>query len=387
MEGKLMALKVMTVFGTRPEAIKMAPLVKALEQAEDMKSIVAVTAQHREMLDQVLNLFEITPDYDLNIMSKGQTLYDVTNKTLEGLKEVLEVSQPDIVLVHGDTTTTFAGALSAFYQQIPVGHVEAGLRTGDIYSPYPEEMNRKLTGALTTYHFAPTSIAQINLLEENIKEESIFVTGNTVIDALSTTVKKKYKFPEEVLNEIDYSKRRVVLVTTHRRENLGEPMRQVYRAIRRIVEEFTDIEVVFPMHRNPNVRTIVAEELGNIERVHLIDPLEYEPFANLMARSYLVMTDSGGIQEEAPSLGKPVLVLRDTTERPEAVAAGTVKLVGTDEMAVYLAAYELLSDEKAYKSMAGAINPYGDGRASKRIVEALRFALLGIGERPKNFVK
>lgn len=387
MEGKLMALKVMTVFGTRPEAIKMAPLVKALEQAEDMKSIVAVTAQHREMLDQVLILFEITPDYDLNIMSKGQTLYDVTNKTLEGLKEVLEVSQPDIVLVHGDTTTTFAGALSAFYQQIPVGHVEAGLRTGDIYSPYPEEMNRKLTGALTTYHFAPTSIAQINLLEENIKEESIFVTGNTVIDALSTTVKKKYKFPEEVLNEIDYSKRRVVLVTTHRRENLGEPMRQVYRAIRRIVEEFTDIEVVFPMHRNPNVRTIVAEELGNIERVHLIDPLEYEPFANLMARSYLVMTDSGGIQEEAPSLGKPVLVLRDTTERPEAVAAGTVKLVGTDEMAVYLAAYELLSDEKAYKSMAGAINPYGDGRASKRIVEALRFALLGIGERPKNFVK
>lgn len=387
MEGKLMALKVMTVFGTRPEAIKMAPLVKALEQAEDMKSIVAVTAQHREMLDQVLILFEITPDYDLNIMSKGQTLYDVTNKTLEGLKEVLEVSQPDIVLVHGDTTTTFAGALSAFYQQIPVGHVEAGLRTGDIYSPYPEEMNRKLTGALTTYHFAPTSIAQINLLEENIKEESIFVTGNTVIDALSTTVKKKYQFPEEVLNEIDYSKRRVVLVTTHRRENLGEPMRQVYRAIRRIVEEFTDIEVVFPMHRNPNVRTIVAEELGNIERVHLIDPLEYEPFANLMARSYLVMTDSGGIQEEAPSLGKPVLVLRDTTERPEAVAAGTVKLVGTDEMAVYLAAYELLSDEKAYKSMAGAINPYGDGRASKRIVEALRFALLGIGERPKNFVK
>lgn len=378
-------LKVMTVFGTRPEAIKMAPVVKALEAAPDMEAIVTVTAQHREMLDQVLHLFSITPDYDLNIMSAGQTLYDVTTKALLGLKDVLEEAKPDVVLVHGDTTTTFAGALAAFYQEIPVGHVEAGLRTGNIYSPFPEEMNRKLTGSLTTYHFSPTSSAEKNLLKENISSEHLYVTGNTVIDALRTTVKEGYHFEEELLNSLDYEQKRIILVTTHRRENLGEPMRHVYRAIRRLVHEFEDIEVVFPVHRNPKVRSIVAEELGDTERVHLIDPLEYEPFANLMARSYLLMTDSGGIQEEAPALGKPVLVLRNTTERPEAVTAGTVKLVGTDEEAVFMTARRLLSDKEAYASMANSVNPYGDGEASRRIIEALRFELLNSGKRPNRF--
>ena len=378
-------LKVMTVFGTRPEAIKMAPVVKALEAAPDMEAIVTVTAQHREMLDQVLHLFSITPDYDLNIMSAGQTLYDVTTKALLGLKDVLEEAKPDVVLVHGDTTTTFAGALAAFYQEIPVGHVEAGLRTGNIYSPFPEEMNRKLTGSLTTYHFSPTSSAEKNLLKENISSEHLYVTGNTVIDALRTTVKEGYHFEEELLNSLDYEQKRIILVTTHRRENLGEPMRHVYRAIRRLVHEFDDIEVVFPVHRNPKVRSIVAEELGDTERVHLIDPLEYEPFANLMARSYLLMTDSGGIQEEAPALGKPVLVLRNTTERPEAVTAGTVKLVGTDEEAVFMTARRLLSDKEAYASMANSVNPYGDGEASRRIIESLRFELLNSGKRPDRF--
>lgn len=378
-------LKVMTVFGTRPEAIKMAPVVKALEAAPDMEAIVTVTAQHREMLDQVLHLFSITPDYDLNIMSASQTLYDVTTKALLGLKDVLEEAKPDVVLVHGDTTTTFAGALAAFYQEIPVGHVEAGLRTGNIYSPFPEEMNRKLTGSLTTYHFSPTSSAEKNLLKENISSEHLYVTGNTVIDALRTTVKERYHFEEELLNSLDYEQKRIILVTTHRRENLGEPMRHVYRAIRRLVHEFDDIEVVFPVHRNPKVRSIVAEELGDTERVHLIDPLEYEPFANLMARSYLLMTDSGGIQEEAPALGKPVLVLRNTTERPEAVTAGTVKLVGTDEEAVFMTARRLLSDKEAYASMANSVNPYGDGEASRRIIEALRFELLNSGKRPDRF--
>lgn len=380
-----MAIKVMTVFGTRPEAIKMAPLVKELEKAEGIESIVAVTAQHREMLDQVLDLFEIKPDYDLNIMSKGQTLYDVTNKTLDGMQEVFLKSRPDIVLVHGDTTTTFAGALSAFYQQIPVGHVEAGLRTGNIYSPFPEEMNRKLTGQIATYHFAPTVGAANNLLKTAVEENRIFITGNTVIDALSTTVKEDYVFPVEELNKIDYEKSRVILVTTHRRENLGNPMRQTYKAIKRLVEEFADIEVIFPVHRNPKVRDIVREELGDVERVHLIDPLEYEPFANLMAKSYLVLTDSGGIQEEAPSLGKPVLVLRDTTERPEAVEAGTVKLIGTDEEIVYKTAQDLLANKESYLAMSNAVNPYGDGKASKRIVQAILFELAGKGTRPNNF--
>ncbi len=378
-------LKVMTVFGTRPEAIKMAPVVKALMEAPDMEPIVTVTAQHRDMLDQVLKLFDITPDYDLNIMSQGQTLYDVTDRALIGLRDVLKEAKPDVVLVHGDTTTTFAGALASFYQEIPVGHVEAGLRTGNIYSPFPEEMNRKLTGSLATYHFAPTSSAENNLLRENISAGHLFVTGNTVIDALSTTVKDDYVFSEDLLNSLDYENKRIVLLTTHRRENLGEPMRHVYKAVQRLVAEFPDIEVVFPVHKNPKVREIVREELGSIDRVHLIDPLDYEPFANLMARSYLVMTDSGGIQEEAPALGKPVLVLRNTTERPEAVTAGTVRLVGTNAETVYETAKRLLANREAYEAMSNAVNPYGDGEASRRIIEALRYEFLNSGKKPDRF--
>ncbi len=384
--GGLNMLKVMTIFGTRPEAIKMAPVVKALAEAPDMDPIVTVTAQHRDMLDQVLRLFDITPDYDLNIMSPGQTLYDVTDRALLGLKSVLEEAKPDVVLVHGDTTTTFAGALASFYQEIPVGHVEAGLRTGNIYSPFPEEMNRKLTGSLATYHFAPTSSSESNLVKENINQDHLYVTGNTVIDALATTVREDYVFEEEAINALDSTKR-IVLVTTHRRENLGEPMRHVYGAIRQLVEEFVDIQIVFPVHKNPKVRQVVQEELGTVERVTLIDPLDYEPFANLMAKSYLILTDSGGIQEEAPALGKPVLVLRDTTERPEAVTAGTVRLVGTDKDAVHDAAYELLHDEDAYKIMSNSVNPYGDGQASRRIVEALRHEFLGNPNVPDRFGK
>ena len=380
-------LKVMTIFGTRPEAIKMAPVVKALEAADDMESIVTVTAQHREMLDQVLHLFSITPDYDLNIMSQGQTLYDVTCKALLGLQGVLKEAKPDVVLVHGDTTTTFVGALAAFYEGIPVGHVEAGLRTGNIYSPFPEEMNRKLTGAIGTYHFAPTSTSESNLLKENINPDHLYVTGNTVIDALQTTVQTDYTFKEELLNQIDYINNKVILVTTHRRENLGDPMRNVYEAIRDIINEQEDVEVIFPMHRNPKVRNIVQDVLGHMDRVHLIEPLEYEPFANLMARTYLIMTDSGGIQEEAPSLGKPVLVLRDTTERPEAVEAGTVKLVGTDKESVYRTATELIVNKEAYLAMSNAVNPYGDGLASERIVQALRHEFFEDQDKPTTFGK
>ena len=380
-------LKVMTIFGTRPEAIKMAPVVKALEAADDMESIVTVTAQHREMLDQVLHLFSITPDYDLNIMSQGQTLYDVTCKALLGLQGVLKEAKPDVVLVHGDTTTTFVGALAAFYEGIPVGHVEAGLRTGNIYSPFPEEMNRKLTGAIGTYHFAPTSTSESNLLKENINPAHLYVTGNTVIDALQTTVQTDYTFKEELLNQIDYINNKVILVTTHRRENLGDPMRNVYEAIRDIINEQEDVEVIFPMHRNPKVRNIVQDVLGHMDRVHLIEPLEYEPFANLMARTYLIMTDSGGIQEEAPSLGKPVLVLRDTTERPEAVEAGTVKLVGTDKESVYRTATELIVNKEAYLAMSNAVNPYGDGLASDRIVQALRYEFFEDQDKPTTFGK
>ena len=380
-------LKVMTIFGTRPEAIKMAPVVKALEAADDMESIVTVTAQHREMLDQVLHLFSITPDYDLNIMSQGQTLYDVTCKALLGLQGVLKEAKPDVVLVHGDTTTTFVGALAAFYEGIPVGHVEAGLRTGNIYSPFPEEMNRKLTGAIGSYHFAPTSTSESNLLKENINPAHLYVTGNTVIDALQTTVQTDYTFKEELLNQIDYINNKVILVTTHRRENLGDPMRNVYEAIRDIINEQEDVEVIFPMHRNPKVRNIVQDVLGHMDRVHLIEPLEYEPFANLMARTYLIMTDSGGIQEEAPSLGKPVLVLRDTTERPEAVEAGTVKLVGTDKESVYRTATELIVNKEAYLAMSNAVNPYGDGLASDRIVQALRYEFFEDQDKPTTFGK
>lgn len=365
-------LKVMTVFGTRPEAIKMCPLVLEMRKHPDeIEPLVAVTAQHREMLDQVLHLFGITPDYDLNIMSAGQTLYDVTEKALRGLQKVLEEAKPDLVLVHGDTTTTFAGALAAFYAQIPVGHVEAGLRTGNKYSPFPEEMNRKLTGALADYHFAPTATSKANLLRENVPEAKIVVTGNTVIDALKTTVKKDYRFDDNALHEVLDSGKRLILMTTHRRENLGEPMRHVYKALCEVLRTHPGVEAIFPVHKNPKVRQIVDEELGHLPQVHLIEPLDYEPFANLMARVDIVLTDSGGIQEEAPALGKPVLVLRDTTERPEAVSAGTVKLIGTAYEDVLRETNLLLDDVAHYRSMAEAVNPYGDGEACARIVNRI----------------
>lgn len=380
-------IKVMAVFGTRPEAIKMAPVVLELKKHTDsVQTVVAVTAQHRQMLDQVLHLFCIVPDYDLDIMSRGQTLYDITARAMMGLKAVLEKEKPDLVLVHGDTTTTFAGALAAYYQQIPVGHVEAGLRTGNIYSPFPEEMNRKLTGAVAALHFAPTTTARENLLREAVKETAVYVTGNTVIDALMKTVRPDYRFDDEDLRSIDFAKRRIILLTTHRRENLGEPMRHIYKALRSIVGETEDAEIVFPVHRNPLVRQVVNEELAGAERINLIEPLDYEPFANLMSRSYLVLTDSGGIQEEAPSLGKPVLVLRNTTERPEAVKADTVALIGTDKDAVYNTTKTLLTDADAYNAMSNAVNPYGDGRAAERIVRAILHVFAGKGGRPDEFM-
>ena len=365
-------IKLMTVFGTRPEAIKMCPLVLEMRKYPDLiQPIVAVTAQHREMLDQVLELFGIKPDYDLNIMTSGQTLHDVTTRALMGLKEVMEEAKPDMVLVHGDTTTTFAGALAAFYAQIPVGHVEAGLRTGNKYSPYPEEMNRKLTGAIADMHFAPTATSKENLLKENVNPKGILVTGNTVIDALQTTVKDEYKFADEDFNKVFATGHRLILMTTHRRENLGEPMRNVYKALKAVLETHDDVEAIFPVHKNPKVREIVREELGSLDRVHLIEPMDYEPFANLMSKVDIVLTDSGGIQEEAPALGKPVLVLRDTTERPEAVVAGTVKLIGTDYDVVLNETNLLLDDAEHYKNMAEAANPYGDGRACERIIKAI----------------
>ena len=365
-------IKLMTVFGTRPEAIKMCPLVLEMRKyPEYIQPIVAVTAQHREMLDQVLDLFGIKPDYDLNIMTSGQTLYDVTTRALMGLKPVMEEAKPDMVLVHGDTTTTFAGALAAFYAQIPVGHVEAGLRTGNKYSPYPEEMNRKLTGSIADMHFAPTSTSKGNLLKENVAPATILVTCNTVIDALQTTVKDDYHFADEAFNKVFESGHRLILMTTHRRENLGEPMRHVYRALKSVLETHSDVEAIFPVHKNPKVREIVNEELGHLDRVHLIEPMDYEPFANLMAKVDIVLTDSGGIQEEAPALGKPVLVLRDTTERPEAVDAGTVKLVGTAYEDVLRETNMLLDDADHYRSMAEAANPYGDGKACERIIKAI----------------
>lgn len=368
-------LKIMVVFGTRPEAIKMCPVVLEMNKYPDyIEPIVAVTAQHREMLDQVLNLFKIKPDYDLNIMTTGQTLYDVTERALEGLRHVLTEAKPDIVLVHGDTTTTFVGALAAFYAQIAVGHVEAGLRTGDKYSPFPEEMNRKLTGAIADYNFAPTTTSKANLLQENIAADKIFITGNTVIDALATTVKNDYVFEDDAINEFlqtTKKKERLILVTTHRRENLGEPMRHVYKALREVLETHSDVRAIFPVHKNPKVRAIVKEELGHLDRISLIEPMDYEPFANMMAQVDIVLTDSGGIQEEAPALGKPVLVLRDTTERPEAVDAGTVKLVGTAYEDVLRETNKLLEDKEYYKQMSDACNPYGDGRAAERIIKII----------------
>ncbi|MGN1310118.1 MAG: non-hydrolyzing UDP-N-acetylglucosamine 2-epimerase [Clostridia bacterium] len=360
-------IKVMTVFGTRPEAIKMAPLVKELKSRKEIKCIVCVTAQHRQMLDQVLEVFNITPDYDLNIMKQGQTLSDITSRALKGLEEVILKEKPNIVLVHGDTTTTFAGALAAFYAQTDIGHVEAGLRTWDKYSPYPEEMNRQMVGVLADMHFAPTENSKKSLLAEGKKEEDIFVTGNTAIDALATTVQKNYF--HDVFNWLGDSK--LILLTAHRRENLGEPMRHMFRAVKRIVQEFPDVKVVYPVHLNPRVREVADEILGNDDRIKLIEPLEVIDFHNFIAKSHIILTDSGGIQEEAPSLGKPVLVLRDTTERPEGIEAGTLKLVGTNEEVIYNETKELLTNKEKYDKMSLASNPYGDGKASKRIVDAI----------------
>ncbi|MEL5987647.1 UDP-N-acetylglucosamine 2-epimerase (non-hydrolyzing) [Kurthia gibsonii] len=360
--------KVMTVFGTRPEAIKMAPLVKALQQnTEQIDTVVTVTAQHREMLDQVLETFKIVPDYDLNIMKERQTLLDVATRGLEGLDQIMKEAKPDVVLVHGDTATTFVASLAAFYNQVAIGHVEAGLRTWNKYSPYPEEMNRQLTGVLADIHFAPTEQAKENLLKENKEPNSIIVTGNTAIDALATTVANDYTHP--VLESIGDN--RMVLLTAHRRENLGEPMENMFRAIHRILDEHEDVQVVYPMHLNPAVRDTARAILGSHERVHLIEPLEVFDFHNFASHSYMILTDSGGIQEEAPSLGKPVLVLRDTTERPEGIEAGTLKLAGVEEETIYDLTKELLTDSALYNQMAQASNPYGDGHASERIVEAL----------------
>lgn len=363
--------KIFIIFGTRPEAIKMAPVVKEIEKHGDLQAVVCVTAQHRQMLDQVLDLFHIQPDYDLNIMKQGQTLQDITAEVLRGLKPILEKEKPDLVLVHGDTTTTFAGALAAYYARISAGHVEAGLRTGNKYSPYPEEINRRLTGALVDWHFAPTLLAKQNLLKENVCGEQIIVTGNTVIDALQMTVNNGYKFQDGVLQKALQSGKRIIVMTTHRRENLGEPLRQVYKALKDVLAKHQDTMVVFPVHKNPVVRQVVEEELAGLEQVVLVEPLDYEPFANLMNHAYLILTDSGGIQEEAPSLGKPVLVVRNTTERPEAVEAGTVKLTGTNYDAVYKELTLLLDNADYYKAMAEAVNPYGDGLAAKRIVQKI----------------
>ena len=360
-------IKVMSIFGTRPEAIKMAPLIKELEKRKEIESIVAVTAQHREMLDQVLETFDIKPDYDLNIMKQGQTLADVTTRALQGLEKVIKECKPDIVLVHGDTTTTFAGALAAFYNQVAIGHVEAGLRTYDKYSPWPEEMNRQMVDCMADMYFAPTNLSKENLLRQNISKEKIYVTGNTAIDAMSTTIDKNYK--HEVIDWIGDS--RMILLTAHRRENLGEPMRHIFKAIKRLIDEFDDIKVVYPIHKNPLVREVANEILQGTDRVRLIEPLEVFDFHNFQSKSYMIMSDSGGIQEEAPSLGKPVLVLRDTTERPEGIASGTLKLVGTNEKVIYNEAKKLLTDRVAYDKMSKATNPYGDGHASKRIADAI----------------
>lgn len=359
--------KIMLVFGTRPEAIKMCPLIKELKKRHSIKTLVCVTGQHRQMLDQVLEIFQVTPDYDLSIMKQNQTLFDITTNILNDIKNVLEEVQPDVVLVHGDTSTTFVTALACFYLQIPVGHVEAGLRTYNIYSPYPEEFNRQAVSIVSKYNFAPTDMARQNLLREGKNADSIYVTGNTAIDALQTTVKAEYWHPE--LEWANGS--RLILITAHRRENLGEPMRHMFRAIRKVLDEYSDVKAIYPIHMNPVVRTIAKEIFGNDERIHIIEPLDVLDFHNFQSRSYLILTDSGGIQEEAPSLGKPVLVMRDTTERPEGIAAGTLKLVGTEEKNIYNSFKELLDNSDEYRKMSNASNPYGDGFASKRIADIL----------------
>lgn len=378
-------IKVMTVFGTRPEAIKMAPLAIELANTPEIESTVCVTAQHREMLDQVMELFKITPDYDLDIMKERQSLLGITTRVLEGLDKVIKEAKPDIVLVHGDTTTSFVGALAAFYNQVSVGHVEAGLRTYDKYSPFPEEMNRNLTGRIADMHFSPTVQNKKNLLKENIAPENIYITGNTVIDALKTTVRADYHFQNDLLNTLDFKGKRIITVTAHRRENLGKPLENICNALLELVTKYKDIEIVYPVHLNPAVRETVFGILGNTERVHLIDPVTVDDLHNTIKRSFMVMTDSGGIQEEAPALAKPVLVLRRETERPEAVAAGTVKLAGVDKDVIVKMAKDLLDNEDSYKKMAHAANPYGDGNASKRIVQAILYKY-GLAERPDDYI-
>ncbi len=361
---------VMLVFGTRPEAIKMCPLVNELKTRKSFKTVVCVTGQHRQMLDQVLDAFDVEPDYDLSIMKTSQTLFDITTNILNRIGAVLDEVKPDVVLVHGDTSTTFVTALACFYKQIPVGHVEAGLRTYNIYSPYPEEFNRQAVGIVAKYNFSPTELSKQNLLNEGKNPTSIYVTGNTAIDALKTTVREDYTHPE--LEWAEGS--RLIIITAHRRENLGEPMHNMFRAIRRTMDEYPDVKAIYPIHMNPVVRKAADEELGGCDRIHIIEPLEVLDFHNFLARSYLILTDSGGIQEEAPSLGKPVLVMRDTTERPEGIKAGTLKLVGTDETVIYNSFKELLDNKEAYDKMAQASNPYGDGFASKRIADILEEA-------------
>ena len=376
-------IKVMTVFGTRPEAIKMAPLVLELQkQSQRFEAITTVSAQHREMLDQVLDIFHIKPDYDLNIMHARQTLTDITSNVLINLDKILKEAKPDIVLVHGDTTTTFAASVAAFYNQIPIGHVEAGLRTWEKYSPYPEEMNRQMTDAMTDLYFAPTNQSKANLLKENHKEDNIFITGNTAIDALKQTVDKGYH--HDILDKVSPDNK-LILLTMHRRENQGEPMRRVFKVIREVVESREDVEVIYPVHLSPAVQETAKEILGNTERIHLISPLDVVDFHNLAARSYFIMTDSGGVQEEAPSLGKPVLVLRDTTERPEGVEAGTLKLVGTESKKVKKEMEELLDNDAEYRRMAQAKNPYGDGKASERILDAIAYYFGVTDKKPIEF--
>lgn len=378
-------LNVLSVFGTRPEAVKMAPLIKTMEHDGDIKSYVCVTAQHRGMLDQVDKFFKIKPDYDLNIMSGHQTLSDITSKVLRGMDRVLEELKPDLMLVHGDTTTTFAGALSAFYHKIDVGHVEAGLRTNDKYFPYPEEINRRLTSQLSDIHFAPTKNSFNNLLGEGVRRENIFITGNTVIDALKYTVIDGYIFENEKLNA-DFGEYRIITMTAHRRENLGKPLENICAGVKKILENFKDVYIIYPVHLNPAVRHTVFKLLGGLDRVLLIDPISISDMHNLISKSYFVMTDSGGLQEEVPSLGKPVLVLRDVTERPEAVEAGTAVLVGTDAENILSKASLLLSDEAYYEKMAKAVNPYGDGKASERIVKAIKYKYGIINEKPEEFI-
>jgi len=381
-----MKIKVLTVFGTRPEAIKMAPLIKTLNESKEIKCEVAVTAQHREMLDQVLKLFNIVPDYDLDIMSKNQTLSDITVKALKGIENIIDKEKPDMILVHGDTTTTFAAALAAFYKKVQVGHVEAGLRTDNKWFPFPEEMNRKLTGNLADIHFAPTKKAKENLLKEKVNPDTIFITGNTVIDALQVTVEKDYTFSTPLLNTIDYTNQKVILMTAHRRENLGQPIENICNTILKLTEEFMDIEVVYPVHYNPILRDTVFSILDGKDRVHLIDPLDTREMHNLMKKCYFLLTDSGGLQEEAPALGKPVLVLRDVTERPEGVESGTVKIVGTSQDKIFRESRTLLVDKQEYFKMAEAVNPYGDGYASDRIYKSLLYYYNINSEKPVDYL-